>query len=84
MKRFKNILLAYDGKTEMSAALSRAIDLARTNEAVLTVLEVVEEFPGQLKKWMTTKDTQNLKESIIRDATDRLGTLLKKTSSWGH
>ena len=83
MKRFKNILLAYDGKTEMSAALTRALDLARTNEAVLTVLEVVEEFPGQLKKWMTTKDTRDLKEGIIREASDRLGTLLRPAVTKG-
>jgi len=77
MKRFKRILLAFDGKTDPSAALTRALDLARRNEAVLTVLEVVEDFPGQLEKWMTTKDTRNLKEGIIQEAADRLGTLLK-------
>ena len=83
MKRFKNILLAYDGKTDASAALTRALDLARTNEAVLTVLEVVEDFPGQLEKWMTTKDTRNLKQAIIRDAADRLRTLLKSAVAKG-
>ena len=50
MKRFKKILLACDGKTDACKALTRAVDLARTNEAVLTVVEVLEEFPKQLEE----------------------------------
>jgi len=83
MKRFKKILLACDGKTDASTALTRAVDLARANEGVLSVLEVVEEFPGQLEKWMAAKDMNVLQESTLREATERLEALLKSATTKG-
>ena len=41
MKRFKNILFFADGSTHATWALERAILLARTNGARLTVLAVL-------------------------------------------
>lgn len=43
MKRFKNILYFADGATESCSALERAVSLARSNHARLTVLDVVDE-----------------------------------------
>ena len=43
MKRFKNILFVADGAIEAGPALQRAVALARTNDARLTVIDVVEE-----------------------------------------
>jgi len=37
MKRFSNILLIADEGTDYSAALKRAVALARNNQALLTV-----------------------------------------------
>ena len=45
MKRFKNILLLYDGAVGTEAALARAQSLARSNGAKLTLLEVVHQVP---------------------------------------
>ena len=44
MKRFKNILCYYS-KTDGSAALDRAVRLARENRAKLTVVEVIQALP---------------------------------------
>jgi len=43
MHRFKNILLLHDTKPEHELIFKRAADLARRNEARLTVVDVIEE-----------------------------------------
>jgi nucleotide-binding universal stress UspA family protein len=43
MKQFKNILLFADGAPERGPTLERAVALAQTNDARLTVMDVVEE-----------------------------------------
>ena len=44
MKRFSNILLVVDTEAENAVALSRAVALARNNQASLTIVSVVEEM----------------------------------------
>lgn len=48
MQRFKNILVLYDRKIGDEAALDRAADLARKNDARLTVAEAVGRFPNDV------------------------------------
>jgi universal stress protein E len=43
MKRFKNILYLNQGLIDQSAALERAVSLAESNSAELTILEVIED-----------------------------------------
>ena len=40
MKRFKNILFIADREDGLQAALTRAVSVARTNEARLTVMDI--------------------------------------------
>ena len=47
MERFKNIIVVYDLKVGSEAALTRAIDLAITNGARLTMAQVVDNLPGR-------------------------------------
>jgi nucleotide-binding universal stress UspA family protein len=64
MKRFKNILFFADGNESASWALERAVALARTNEARLTVMDVIgeTETPGEIhERFGTDLDT------ILRD-----------------
>lgn len=44
MKRFSNILLVVDTEAESAAGLSRAVTLARNNQASLTIVSIVEEM----------------------------------------
>lgn len=49
MKRFKNILLVYNGEAKENALLQRAVDRAKRNRAKLAAVDVVEELPGAFK-----------------------------------
>ena len=48
MKRFSNILLVLDERTDYSAALNRGVTLARKNQANLTVCAIVDKVPGDM------------------------------------
>ena len=48
MKRFKNILLICDGRSVHEALIGRAIWLAKSNGARLTLVDLVEAAPGEL------------------------------------
>ena len=50
MQRFKNILFYADGEEEASASLARAVKLAETNQARLTLVDVIEpvETPSEI------------------------------------
>ncbi len=48
MKRFKDILVVCDRESEHDELLSRAISLAKSNEARVTLIDPVESEPGQL------------------------------------
>jgi nucleotide-binding universal stress UspA family protein len=50
MKRFKNILVVFDSKTDNRALFDQAVDLAQRNQAALTVVDVIEEAPYVLAK----------------------------------
>lgn len=45
MKRFKNILFAYDGKPGREQIFNRAVRLAQSNSALLTVIQVLKYYP---------------------------------------
>jgi nucleotide-binding universal stress UspA family protein len=80
MKRFRNILFLADRDDGIAAGLERAVDLAGTNEARLTVMDVVPEVPlsGYLKRTYDIDldeqmEDQRLRslESLTRQYTDR-------------
>ena len=48
MKRFSNILLVLDERTDYEAALKRGLTLARNNQAALTVCAIVDEVPDTM------------------------------------
>ena len=54
MKRFSNILLVVDERTDYSAALKRGATLARKNQARLTVCTVVDTVPGEVRMGVIT------------------------------
>lgn len=49
MKRFSNILLVVDERTDYSAALKRGATLARKNQARLTVCAIVDTVPSEVR-----------------------------------
>ena len=80
MKRFRNILFLADREDGISAGLERAVDLAGTNEARLTVIDVVPEvaLSGYIKRTYDIDLDAQLKEqrlqsleSLTRQFTDQ-------------
>lgn len=50
MKRFKKILVVYDGEIDNRVLFERAVELAQRNQAALMVVEVIEEAPCEPPK----------------------------------
>ncbi len=68
MKRFKNILVVYDGKADNRALHDQAVNLARRNQAVLTVVDVIEEARTVSAKPSPAQDSaKGLDMRIIED-----------------
>lgn len=70
MKRFKNILIVFNSKLENRALINYAVNLAKRNQAVLTVVDVIKEEPDSLTKRVfqeSTKETPGLEISIIEE-----------------
>lgn len=83
MKRFKKILYVNDGKTESEGALERAVNLARTNRALLTVVEIQEDFPHDLIGQSATRDLLAVRKLGVQECTERLENLIKPIKEEG-
>lgn len=68
MKRFKRILFVNDDKTSIKTALDRAVKLAKTNKALLTVIQIVEEFPSVMEKGIAPPDMRVLQERVYEES----------------
>lgn len=64
MQRFKKILLVSDER-KGKVAFERAVSLAKTNQAQLTVVEVIEEIPRELYMSITVKTPEELHELFL-------------------
>jgi len=67
MQRFKNILLVAGGEGWEGAALKRAVDLAKNNRAHLTVVDVVEELPRDMRMLITTMHLADLQKLAVAE-----------------
>ena len=54
MKRFSNILLVVDDRTDYAAAMKRAITLAKNNHAHLTVCASIDAIPSEVRMRVVT------------------------------
>lgn len=69
MQRFKNILYFADGTKQPCHALRRAVALAETNNARLTVIDVIEEYPPdrELEKRLGVKIERLLQDTRLAE-----------------
>lgn len=65
MKRFKNILLVFNSKTDNRALFDQAVDLAQRNRASLTVIDVIEEAPSSLAKLRAVELSSDVQKPTI-------------------
>jgi len=77
MKRFSNILLIADAGTDQSAALKRAVALAKNNQAALTLVDVVDSVPDELQMAITVVTPQELCDIAVAEKREQLQEIIK-------
>jgi hypothetical protein len=83
MKRFKNILFINDVETEREVALQRAVNLAKRNQALLTVVEVLEELPNETQFSIEPGDIKAFEKIAVQESTERLENLIAPIKEQG-
>ncbi len=76
MRRFKNILLVADGASGHSSAFERAADLAKRNEALLTVIHVLDALPRDIQILASAVPLDDLLDVAIEDRKEQLERLV--------
>lgn len=66
MKRFKKILLVSREGPGERATLARAVELAKRNRACLTLVEVVEELPREVRMLVTARPPVELEKLTVK------------------
>jgi nucleotide-binding universal stress UspA family protein len=81
MKRFSNILLSVESDTDHSAALQRAIALAKNNQAALTICTVVDAIPPEMAMSITMITPGELRDIAVAEERDRLEAMVSSIAS---
>ncbi len=77
MKRFKSILFVKEPDAACEAALDRAVALAESNQASLTVIDVVEDMPSALRVAPNGFTHETLRQAIIDERREQLEQLVE-------
>ncbi len=83
MKRFSNILLIIDEHTDYSAALKRAVGLARTNQARLTACAIVDTVPGKMRMGAIAIKPREVLDIAVTEKRDWLDDIVKSVAADG-
>jgi nucleotide-binding universal stress UspA family protein len=83
VKRFSNILLIVDEGPDHSAALKRAVALAKNNQAHLTVCTVVDAVPDDLQMAITAITPAELQQIAVTEKRDRLDQVVNSVTTDG-
>ena len=76
MKRFKNILLVADGKPEEKEAFDQAVGLAKSNQARLTVVGILEKIPPEIGMAITAVPLDKLQKIAMEERFKQLQGLI--------
>lgn len=83
MKRFSNILLVADEAMEHSVALERAVTLAINNQASLTLIDIVDDVPADLRMAVTAVTPQELHGIVVSEKREQLEEAVKSAANRG-
>ena len=72
MKRFSNILLIAETGTDYSAALNRATELAKSNQATLTLVDIVDLSPAELQMSVAAVTPAEIRDIIVAEKCAKL------------
>lgn len=77
MKRFSNILLIADLDTDDAKALQRAIALAKSNQAGLTICAVVDAIPAEMQMAITSVTPEQLCDIAATEKREKLDKIIR-------
>ena len=83
MHRFKNLLLLHDTSPEHELVLKRTVDLARRNQARLTVIDVIEEDSWDAGEIYNLAPFQEIKQLVIKERQEELETAIEPVKQQG-
>lgn len=83
MKRFKNILLVAGGEGWEESTLKKAVILAKNNQAQLNVVDIIEEFPRELRMLATSMHLVDLLHIAITEHRKRFEHLVTQVRDQG-
>jgi len=83
MRRFKNILLLHDGRSEQHLTMKRGVDLARRNQAKLTVVDVIEEDSWVSGEIYGLEPFQELKQLVSEERQKELDIVIEPLRQQG-
>ena len=83
MKRFKNILLFADSRTDSTVSFRQALSLAQQNRAQLTVLDVMDQLPSDLQMGITILSPLELQNNVVRGRLEQLDKLVNPARKKG-
>lgn len=72
MKRFKNILMITEMEKRNDAVLQRAIALSKHNKAQITVAEVIQEMPEDIRKLTAEKHSMDIQDLVVQERLTKL------------
>lgn len=83
MRRFKNILLLHDGRSKQHLTMKRGVDLARRNQAKLTVVDVIEEDSWVSGEIYGLEPFQELKQLVSEERQKELDIVIEPLRQQG-
>jgi len=81
VNRFSNILLVVDEHTDYSAALKRGLELATTNDALLTVCAIVDTVPTDMRMSVIAITPREVLDLAIAEKRDWLDTVVQSVET---
>ncbi len=76
MVRFKNILLVLHGERN-EEAVRRAFELAKSNNANLSIVDVIDELPDRIKDYLDIISAQELEDLVAQERVEEIHALIK-------
>ena len=83
MKRFSNILLVADAAFDDSAALERALAIAVSNQASLTLIDIVDDISGETQPKIATVTPEQLNEFAVSEKRVQLEKIVSAAKTKG-
>ena len=83
MKRFKKILVVAHSKSKGQVTLKRAVALAETNQATLTVVEAIERLPPDAQTLITSMPLEDIQNMIVEERLKGLNQLISPIKEKG-